>query len=233
MNPTGFLFRILLIGGALLGTAHAQLVHLVGTQQLDGGGGLIFRANDASIPWNHSGGFISRLDLYYDPNDAVPNDAYFEGYYNFSNPDRNVWRIQVHAYGGLGDFEIIRPLQSMVFSETGVLFEYDGPDFAEFDVRFEFASPVADPSTLIPSFEFSSASYFLHAGRTFFDIPNLAEAYGGTIFETARGRIAQSVDFTPVPEPSTYAAGAVALLGLALWHRRRRASAASPQTLLS
>ncbi len=227
MNPTGFLFRILLIGGALLGTAHAQLVHLIGTQQLDGGSGLIFRANDASIPWNHSGGFVSRLDLYYDPNDAIGS----EGYYTFSNPDRNVWRIKVHAYGGLGDFELIRPVQSLSIFESGMVFEYDGPDFVEFDVRFEFASPLADPSTLIPPFEFSSASYFLQAGRTVFDIPNLAEAYGGAVFETAGGRLAQSVDFTPVPEPSAYAAGAVALLGLVLWHRRR--ASATPQPFLS
>ncbi len=229
MNPTGFLFRLLLVGGALLGTAHAQLVHLVGTQQLEGGGGLIFRANDASIPWNHSGGFISRLDLYYDPSDAVGS----EGYYTFSNPDRNVWRIKVHAYGGLGDFELTRPLQFMAFNETAVFFEYDGPDFVEFDFRFEFANPPADPSTLIPPFEFSSASYYLHAGRTVFDIPNLSEGYGGAVFENATGRLAQSVDFTPVPEPSTYAAGAVALVGLALWHRRRRVLTATPPPLVS
>ncbi len=229
MNPTGFLIRILLLGGALLGTAHAQLVHLIGTQQLDGGSGLIFRANDASIPWNHAGGFISRLDLYYDVNDAIGS----EGYYSFSNPDRNVWRIKVHAYDGLGDFEIIRPLQTMMFSENRITFEYDGPVFEEFDVTFEFAHPPADLSTLIPPFEFSSAYYYLHGGRTFFDIPNLSEGYGGAVFETVSGRLAQSVDFTPVPEPSTYAAGAVALLGLVLWHRRRRASAATPPPLLS
>lgn len=224
MKPLGAFVSCLIFGGALLGTAHAQLVHLSATQPMEGSSGLIFRANDASIPWNHTGGFISRLDLYYDVNDAVGSD----GYYTFSNPDRNVWRIQVHAYG-LGDFEIIRPLQSAMMGEWGMTFEYySETEFEEFDVTFEFAAPQAGPYPPVPPFEFSQVSYYLAAGQTFFDVPDLSEGYGGAGFETASARLAQSVDFTPVPEPSTYAAGAVLLIGLAAWRRCRRANASAP-----
>ncbi len=222
MKPLRAFFSILVLGGALLGSAHAQLVHISATNPSEGVSDLIFRANSALIPWNHTSGYISRLDLYYDVNDAAGS----EGYYSFSNPDRNVWRIKVHAYG-LGDFEIIRPLQSMAAWEGGMTFEYAGEVFEEFDLTFTFAEPFTGLGLPVPPLEFSDASYYLAGGRTFFDVPNLNEGYGGGGFESVNARLAQSVDFTPVPEPSTYAAGAVLLLGLALWHRRRRANAAA------
>lgn len=221
MKPLRAFSLVLFLGEALLGSARAQLVHLSATQPMDGGSGLIFRANDASIPWNHTGGFISRLDLYYDVNDAVGSD----GYYGFSNPERNVWRIIVHAYG-LGDFEIIRPLQSLTVGASSMTFEYDADVFEEFDVTFEFATPLPDTAPPVPPLVFSDVHYYLQGGQSFFDVPDLNEGYGGGSFDTASARLAQAVDFTPVPEPSTYAAGAVLLLGVAFWHRRRRVTAA-------
>lgn len=222
MKPLRAFFWIIVFGGALLGSARAQLVHISATNPSEGVSGLIFRANSALIPWNHTGGYISRLDLYYDANDAVGS----EGYYSFSNPDRNVWRIKVHAYG-LGDFEIIRPLQSVMAGESRMTFEYAGEVFEEFDLTFTFAEPFTGLGLPVPPLEFSDVSYYLAGGRTFFDVPDLSEGYGGGTFDSVNARWAQAVDFTPVPEPSTYAAGAVLLLSLALWQRRRRANAAT------
>jgi hypothetical protein len=224
MKPLRAFLSVLVFGGALLGSVRAQLVHISATNPMEGSSGLIFRANDASIPWNHTAGFISRLDLYYDVNDAVGSD----GFYSFSNPDRNVWRIKVHAYG-LGDFEIIRPLQSLVAGESSMTFEYAGDVFEEFDLTLMFAEPFTGPGLPVPPLQFSETSYYLAGGTTFFDVPNLNEGYGGGSFESVNVRLAQAVDFTPVPEPSTYAAGAVLLLGFALWHRRRRANTAALQ----
>lgn len=215
MNPLRAFLLLLASTAALAGTARAQLVHLTATQQLDGGGGLLFRATDATIPWNHTGGFISRLDIYYDLNDVVTHD----GFYTFSNPDRNVWRAKVHIYD-LGDYEIIRPLQTLSVGETEMRFEYDADFFEEFDVTFQFATPRTELTPPVPPIEFGEVSYFLQ-GTGFFNIPDLSEAYGGAIFETSSAGFAQTVDFTPVPEPGTYAAGAALLLGLVVWLRRR------------
>lgn len=220
MNPLRAFLLLLASTAALAGTARAQLVHLTATQQLDGGGGLLFRATDPTIPWNHTGGFISRLDIYYDLNDVVTHD----GFYTFANPDRNVWRAKVHIYD-LGDYEIIRPLQTLSVGETEMRFEYDADFLEEFDVTFQFATPRTELTPPVPPIEFGEVSYFLQ-GTGFFNIPDLSEAYGGAVFETSSAGFAQSVDLTPVPEPGAYAVGAAFLTGVVVWLRRRRANIA-------
>mgnify|MGYP001603872209 FL=1 len=68
------------------------------------------------------------------------------------------------------------------------------------------------------------SNIYLSGGRDFFDIPDLGEAYGYGGFRSEKAGNASSVNFTPVPEPSTYALGAIAFIGLVLW--KRHASAA-------
>ncbi len=223
-------FTVLLFGVGLAISvatpAHSQLVHLAFSESESW---INFKADSVAIPWDLSGGTIDRLDVYYDLSSAV-NDG--DGAYTFSDPTRNVWRAVVQHAGELGTFEIIRPLTKLTVWEDSLMFEHrvdDGVawEVAEFTLTFSGAG--AQPYMLpVPPLQLGENHLFLQGGQSFFDVPHLAEAYGGASFDRATARFADRVDFYPVPEPSTYALGGAALaVASILLSRRRRAAIAS------
>ena len=92
----------------------------------------------------------------------------------------------------------------------------------DFSVNYTTAS--ASSSLPVPPFDLGESNIYLSGGRDFFNIPDLGEAYGYGSFKSGNAESAASVNFTPVPEPATYAYGAVAFLGLVLWKRHIRAT---------
>ena len=63
----------------------------------------------------------------------------------------------------------------------------------------------------------------LSGGRDWFDIPHMGSgSVSDGEFATAQAAIVPYVGFTPVPEPSTYAMGGVAVLALGVFIRRFR-----------
>lgn len=219
-------FRFLVFGVGLVSSvatpAFGQLVHLAFSES---DSSINFRADDINIPWNLTGGTIDRLDIYYDLSSAI-NDG--NGSYTFTDPTRNLWRTQVQHAGELGTFEVTRPLTKLMVWEDTLMFEHlrdDGVawEMAEFSLTFSGAG--AQPFMLpLPPVQFGGTHLFLQGGQSFFDVPDLAEAYGSASFARATAQFVDGVDLYPVPEPSTYAFGGAALaLASILISRRRRA----------
>lgn len=209
MNPLRFFICSMIFGGALLASAHAQLVHLAFTEGRSNG--MIFRATSAQIPWNHTGGYISRLDIWYDVNDPA-------------DPTRNVWRANVFAYG-LGTFHIVRSHDGPYFQDDFMIVNhYVATGVYE---EMEFAGSILDnvtpePGLPVPPFSVGQYGVYLAGGQSFFDVPDLAEGYGYGAFDRVTASVVQSVNFYPVPEPSTYGLIAVALLGSVIVYQKRR-----------
>lgn len=208
-------------------SARAQLVHLAFR---DANSFVNFKADDINIPWNQTGGTITRLDIFYDLSTAV-NDG--EGNYTFNDPTRNVWRTEVRHDGELGTFEIIRPLKSLTVWEDSFMFIHNVDDglvweVAEFTLNYTGAG--ATPYMLpVPPLEVTQTHFFIHGTDSFFDVPHMGEAFGSASFAQATARFVDRVDFYPVPEPSTYALAGVALVfaSILLSRRRRAATTAS------
>lgn len=221
-------FRFLVFGvGLAISVAtpgRSQLVHLAFSESESW---INFKADSVTIPWDLSGGTIERLDVYYDLSSAVNLG---DGAYAFSDPTRNVWRVVVQHAGELGTFEIIRPLTKLTVWEDSLMFEHmidNGVawEVAEFTLAFSGAG--AQPYMLpVPPVNLGQGlgqnHFFVHGTRSFFDAPNLAEAYGGAHFDRATARFADRVDFSPVPEPATYALGGAALAIASILLSRRR-----------
>lgn len=201
----------------------AQLVHLAFR---DANSSVTFKADDINIPWNQTGGTITRLDIFYDISTAVGTTSDVQGDYTFNDPTRDVWRAEVRHFL-LGTFEIIRPLQSLTVWQDSFMFTHaidDGVvwEMAEFEVHYTGAG--ATPFMLpVSPLEVTQTHFFIHGTESFFDVPHIGEAYGSASFNQATVRFADRVDFYPVPEPSTYAFGGAALaLAAILVSRRRR-----------
>lgn len=218
MRSTLLLRCLLLIAPGLIAlSAPAQLVRLSFEQRWEGGGGIIFRANSAAVPWNHAGGAITRFDLYYDAGAAV---SLGEGAFRLLDPARNFWRMRIETHE-LGRFEIERPLSTLGWNGHSLHFTHWVPAPYE-EVDFYLLVDDADAAALpVPPFTSAPAYLALHSGRAFFDVPDLAEGYGTTSLPLSAA-VVPGVDFTPIPEPSTYGAGALIVVGAALARRRRR-----------
>jgi len=204
---------LVIFGAAVLTSAQAQLVHL---SFKDPEGLFLFRANSALIPWDHTTGDVSKFDIFYDPaaDLSVPLD-----------PAKNVWRAIVTS--SLGNFEVVRPIQSITDSGNYLEFQYNSEPplgYGLMDFSVSYTASHADSSLPVPPIDLGESNLYLSGGLDFFNIPHLGEGYGYAGFSSATAETASSVDFTPVPEPSTYALGAVALLGLVLWKRHGRAA---------
>jgi len=215
MKTIRLLPLLVLSGAAMLVSARAQLVHLAFR---DFDGSVIFRANSALIPWDHTGGEITRLDFYYDPLADTTGGTL--------DPSKNVWRAYVKSYGGLGDFTITRPLDQIYASDSWLTFAYNNVDpqqWGSLDFFVNLAPPNLSPGAPVPPLTFGESFVHLSGGDSFFDIKNLGEAYGYGGYHYAKAEMVPGVGLSPVPEPSTYGLCAGALLtGLILKRRRTR-----------
>jgi hypothetical protein len=208
--------------GALIApvSINAQLVHLsVETDEP----WLLFKADSAATPWNQSGGFVTKLDVYYDSS-AVS--------YGPLDPGRNFWKARVE-HPELGVFEFARGFDYAVVSEDGLLFSYDGwsssgyvYEVFELGLQFDAPLPTTEHLPLPPlpglgEVEHYRSYFRLEGGITFFPVEGLAEVYGGG------GLMSVTATIIPIPEPSTYALGGLVLLaGVIAWRRRPVARAA-------
>jgi len=216
MKAMKYTLPVVIFGAVVLTSAQAQLVHL---SFKDSDGLFIFRADSGLIPWDHTIGDVSKFDIFYDPaaDLSLPLD-----------PAKNVWRAVVTS--SLGNFEVVRPIQYITLSADSMEFQYNGVAplaYGVMDFSINYAASHADSPLPVPPIDLGESNLYLSGGLDFFNIPHLGEGYGYAGFSSATAETASSVDFTPVPEPSTYALGAVALLGLVLWKRHGRAAPSS------
>ena len=212
MNFRGLLLSVLALISPMLPSAVAQLIH-VSVNNPDGH--LLFKTDDASIPWNTSGGFITQLDFTFNSAERVGD----------LDPGRNYWRVRVENPELGKNFTITQPFQSVTAWEQGLVFEYlKSTDKIYLDVELQlvFDSPIPTDGSL-PQFplpelgttEFSESYFSFWSGNWPFNVPHLAEAYGGTGIQSI------TVTMTPIPEPSVYGLAAVAVIGGAIGLRRR------------
>ena len=208
---------MVLVSGVIATSTFAQLVHLSFTEPDNF---INFRADDVNVPWNLTGGEMTRLDIFYD---VDQQNGTPEG----RDPSRNFWRAEVHAHL-IGPFEIIRPIKFIEIMETtggASSFEIwhlrETGGFEEFQFTLQFTG--TDPTALpVPPFDLGRAAFTIRGGGSLFDEPRMGEGYGGGIFNVGTASIVPYPGFNPVPESSTYAWGALVLLTLALAQAKRR-----------
>jgi hypothetical protein len=207
---------LLLAAFAFIGSAStpvfAQLIHVSYDDPHDL---LLFKSDDASIGWNASGGFITQIEFTYDSNARV----------GALDPGRNFWRMRVENPEMGRNFTITLPLLSATTYEHSVSFaHYNLVPNRFLDVEFflNFDSPIPNDGSL-PKFplpelaetEYTHSSFSFRSGNFPFNVDHLAEAYGLIDIKSI------NVTMTPIPEPSTYAFAALALVGVAIGLRSR------------
>jgi len=221
MNFRALLFTALCLAGPALSPAVAQLIHI----SVDNPEGFLrFKTDDASIPWNTSGGFITQLDLTYNSQEKV----------GALDPGRNYWRMRVENPSLGRNFTITQPFHWVNASEQALVFAtYTSTPtmFVEAELRLVFDSSIPTDGSL-PQFplpplgttEYTESQFRFWSGHEPFNVPHLAETYGEADIESI------TVTMTPIPEPSVYGLAALAMMGVAVGLRRRKAgSAADPK----
>ena len=190
-----------------MSAASAQLVRLSFTLEPDPV--ILFRAGHATTPWDRAAGFVTDLDLQYDLQ-ATPG---------MLAPERNFWHAHIES-SELGNFDLVRPIHDIYVMGNYVEFSYRnrmGP-FETFSLSLVFHEDVSlhgeMPRPPFPGLDTEGllrSGFSIDGGRSYFDVPDLAEGYGG-------GRI-QSVEMTPIPESSTYGLGLLVVLSTVLLKR--------------
>jgi hypothetical protein len=217
-------FRVCFLTATVCVAAHAQLVHLTFSEP-GGGGQMLFHATSGLIPWDPAAGMVTKIEVFFDPSTAT--SRYHDGYFEFSDPSRNFWRAEVETFDlpGIPHFTLVEPLDTIYRGDTVLEISTSG---AEHDGHLEFSARLGMPTfdtTGLPvppldrTLDSGEAVFTLSFGRDVLPVPDLAwaEGYGGFHHFTA-----EVIPFTPVPEPATYAAGAVVLAFLAILRTQRR-----------
>jgi hypothetical protein len=213
MNTRRFVLALLGLAGVLSAPAPAQIIHL--SIEPDEAF-VLFHTSNAGSPWDREVGLITKLDLYYDAESPLLG----------IRPDKNWWQMRVDVPWRDHSFLLKRPITSVYVWDRGMSFEFArhaAGVFEEFRFSLFFDDPIPTEGLLpIPPFpslseeDWGQSSFHVDAGRTLFPVADVTEVYGG-------GRITDyEVEILPVPEPSTYAAGAVVLAGVAMILRRTR-----------
>ncbi|ACB75497.1 hypothetical protein [Opitutus terrae] len=213
--------------GITTSLSRAQLVHL----QFHAGGVLNLHADTAGIPWDHAGGSLSTIDVFYNPFGAVRDWSQEEEIYRFPNAADAYWQLTFDLDYDLGTIVVTRPLPWVRAGGQSFVIQYadqpPGQRTEEFQMYLSFADTFQPfgkwPSEPLPPLSDGGGdemvnSYFLSAGRSFFDIPHLND--GGGYGHVGGGTISPII--SAVPEPATYGAAAVLLLVLGVIAHRRR-----------
>lgn len=213
MNTRRVLVALFTLVGAFFAPASGQFIHL--SFEVDQAG-ILFHTSNAGSPWDREIGFVTKLDLYYDA------EAPLVG----MRPGKNWWQARVDVPWKDHSFLITRPIDTIHVWDHGLgfVFERFGPGvFEDFELTLIFDAPIPTEGLLpIPPFpalgetEFAESGFSLFAGRTFFPVADVVEGYGGG------GFVSYTAEILPVPEPSTYAIGALVLTGAVIAVRRRR-----------
>lgn len=223
---------------ATISAACAETVHFSFSEAV---GEVTIVANpQTNAPWRETKGTLTAFDIYYDP--ATVTGNYYSDFY-FNDPARSFWRARIESEE-LGSFVITRPLEVLRVGEFSLqlsVLTYPpnaSVELLDFDAIFtERITPAwwQLPGPLLPDRlttltahpDYIPPYWHLEGGRTFFDVPELANAYGSGHFELSQVEVLGRV--SPVPESSTFAAAAGTLLGALLLGRialRRRAAPA-------
>ena len=213
MNPFRCFLVIVLLAVGLLTPARAQLVHL--SFEIDDDASVLFRTSNAGSPWDREIGRITKLDLYY----KSPEPGFG------LDPSKNFWQMQIDVPWQGHSFFLTRSIESIVHGEQSLRFVSSREENSseEMEIELLFSEPIVTEGPLpLPPFpelgrtQFSESRFYIQGGRTFFPVADVTEAYGG-------GEILGiTASFVPVPEPSTYALGGVALTLAVVLVRRRR-----------
>lgn len=222
MNCRALLLTALILAGPALSPTVAQLIHISVDNPTSG---LRFKTDDASIPWNTSSAWITQLDFTYDSQAKVgPLD-----------PTRNYWHMRVENPELGRNFDLTHPFQSVSVGERSLEFDdlvlIPNTQFldVELDLFFNAVMPTDGslPQLPLPALEkteFYQSNFSFRSGNYPFNVPHLAEAYGGEPINSI------TVTLTPIPEPSLYGLAALTVLGAVIGIRRRqlRAEAVKP-----
>lgn len=211
MKTPRAVLMLIFASGTIFAPSYAQLVKL--SFSLEPDPVILFRANHATTPWDHTVGFVTELDLQYDT----------QGMTGMLDPEKNFWHARIESRE-LGDFELVRPIQSIYVMGNYVEFWYlnrSGP-FELFDLSLVFHNEVLlrgdiplPPFPAIDNEGLLKSGFSIDGGRSYFDVPDLGEAYGGGRIESV------TVGMTPIPEASTYSLGLLAGLSFVILHRIR------------
>lgn len=214
MNSRGALLTLLVFGGALVAPVRAQLIHL----SIETEGSLIFHSPVAGNEWDRATGLITKFDLYYDS--QVPLGAW-------RDPSKNFWKMRIEVPENGRTFDIARAFTHIGVGEDNMnlYFEYfTSIPYEEFELLLVFASPFTAaegglplaPFPALGSAEYGDSFLSVMGTRSWFPDPGIAEAYGiGEI-------VSVTATFIPIPEPSTYAIGALLCIAAAIGVRRSR-----------
>ena len=211
MKISSYLLGLLGLTGPLAVTATGQLIHVTAT--LDDAY-VLFRADDASIPWDNTPAFVTEFDFRYDL--RVPIGTH---------DPRSFWHMKGYSPQVRRTFDVTRPIDFASVFDRALSFEYfrsDDSVYEDFRLMLVFNTPIGPggPPYPLPPLglldDFRSSGFSVTSGNSLYNFDHLNGAFGG-------GKItALTAEFIPIPESSSYALGAaVVLMGLIAVRRRR------------
>jgi len=233
------LLSLSIYAGADVASAHAQFVHLKFETRSS-----LFeaRGSQAGRPWD-TGGMLSGIpmtfDIYYDASTAEtsPDSSTFA----FTDSSKNFFHVGANLAPfapGLPALNITRPIDSIHVLDTGInlTFFHDKP-YETLDAFISFATPLSSthflpvpelPPLLYDENGNAQSGFSLNGGQDMFRLPHPGFGFATGALELVSASV--NPEFPPVPEPSTYGLGGLAVMSAAIaWRHRRQQKTVMPQ----
>lgn len=211
---------------------HAQFVHFQFKSRFT-----LFEARGykAGYPWDTNGmlsGIPVTFDIYYDA--STPEVSAGSGRFVFNDPSKNYF----HVSANLADYaltlpaiNITRPIDSITVFDTGfdlTFFNEKPSEALDFDIVYARPQPFTGtlpipslPELLINDFGSPDSGFTLDGVQDMFRLPNPGFGFLSGTLELSQEGIHS--EFPPVPEPSTYGLGGLAVMAAAIaWRHRRK-----------